>query len=116
MTQHYTPAQLEALLEPYPARPTVMGNANASYTNSYSDSYVISAWEKKCDVIRKRRDAATPDLARLALEKDSEIARLKAQIQDIKECWDWWQEDTYDRCSSVVDDAIRQAIKETSDE
>ena len=56
--------------------------------------------------------AAAPDLARLVLEKDAEIARLKAQIKDIKECWDWWQEDTYDRCSTVVDDAIRQAMKE----
>lgn len=114
MTQHYTHAQLEDLLEPYPVRPTVMGNANASYTNSYSDTYVISAWEKKWSAIAKRRDEAAPDLARLVLEKDAEIARLKAQIQDIKECWDWWQEDTYDRCSSVVDDAIRLAIKETS--
>jgi hypothetical protein len=57
---------------------------------------------------------ANGELERAA--KDAEIAMLKTRIQDIKECWDWWQEDTYDRCSSVVDDAIRQAIKETSDE
>ena len=57
------------------------------------------------------RDALTaaPDLARLVLEKDAEIARLKAAIQDIAENWEWWNEDRHDRCSSVVGDSIAEA-------
>ncbi len=71
-----------------------------------------------CDIIATispadMKAAASGELERAA--KDAEIAMLKTRIQDIKECWDWWQEDTYDRCSSVVDDAIRQAMKKTSD-
>ena len=74
-------------------------------------------WGDTIDQTNAALIAAAPALARLVLAKDAEIARLKTQIQDIKECWDWWQEDTYDRCSSVVDDAIRQAMKEeTSDD
>ena len=73
-------------------------------------------WGDTIDQTNAALIAAAPDLARLVLEKEKEIARLRAQIKDIKECWDWWQEDTYDRCGSVVDDAIRQAMKETSDE
>ena len=53
--------------------------------------------------------AAAPDLARLVLEKDAEIARLKAAIQDIAENWEWWNEDRHDRCSSVVGDSIAEA-------
>ena len=39
-----------------------------------------------------------------------EIERLRVAIGDIKEAWDWWNVDTYDRCASVVDDAIRAAL------
>ena len=108
-----TNEQLEALLEPYPARPTVMGNANASYTNSYSDSYVVSAWEKKWSAIAKRREEAAPALAAALLAerkaREVEVAKLKAAIQDIAENWKWWDEDRYDRCSSVVGDSIAEA-------
>lgn len=41
-----------------------------------------------------------------------ENARLRAAILDIKQNWDWWDEDRYDRCSSVVGDAIADAMKE----
>jgi hypothetical protein len=46
----------------------------------------------------------------------AEIVRLRAEIdrrdeliQDVIESWDWWQVDTYDRCASVISDAIRDA-------
>ena len=84
---NFTNEQLEALLEPYPARPRVMGNAKASYSNSYSDTYVISAWEKKCDVILKRREHAAPALAATLLAErkareveQKELERYKAFI------------------------------------
>jgi hypothetical protein len=35
---------------------------------------------------------------------------LREKINDIKEAWDWWQVDTYDRCASVVEDAINAAL------
>jgi hypothetical protein len=38
---------------------------------------------------------------------------LREKINDIKEAWDWWQVDTYDRCASVVEDAINAALKES---
>ncbi len=41
-----------------------------------------------------------------------ENARLRDAILDIKQNWDWWDEDRYDRCSSVVGDAIADAMKE----
>jgi hypothetical protein len=40
-----------------------------------------------------------------------ENARLREAIFDIKQNWDWWDEDRYDRCSSVVGDAIADALK-----
>ena len=43
-----------------------------------------------------------------------ENARLRAAILDIKQNWDWWDEDRYDRCSSVVGDAIADAMKEST--
>lgn len=42
-----------------------------------------------------------------ALWKENE--KLKAKLADIVEAYDWWQVDTYDRCQSVLDDAIRDA-------
>ena len=43
---------------------------------------------------------------------EAENERLRGAISDIKEAWDWWNVDTYDRCASVVDDAIRAALGE----
>lgn len=99
MTQQFTPAQLEAW---------------AGCTAKYPEPITQDLWNQRVALFAEAKLHA-PALARLVLEKEKEIARLKGQIQDIKECWDWWQEDTYDRCSTVVDDAIRQAMKETSD-
>jgi hypothetical protein len=45
-----------------------------------------------------------------------ENARLRAAILDIKQNWDWWDEDRYDRCSSVVGDAIADAMKDTTND
>ena len=39
-----------------------------------------------------------------------ERAKLLERLRDIKEAWDWWQVDTYDRCASVVDEAIIGAL------
>ena len=48
---------------------------------------------------------------------EAELAKFKAlaetlagALREIKDSWDWWQVDTYDRCSSVVEDAINEAI------
>ena len=37
------------------------------------------------------------------------IEQLEAALRDVIDAWDWWQVDTYDRCGSVPDDAIRNA-------
>ena len=43
---------------------------------------------------------------------EAEVERLREAVGEIKEAWDWWNVDTYDRCASVVDDAIRAALGE----
>lgn len=52
-------------------------------------------------------------------EQAAELAKFKAlaetlaeAVREIKDSWDWWQVDTYDRCSSVVEDAINEALRE----
>lgn len=71
MTQQYTPAQLEAFTKPYPAKPLILGG------NASMDHYETTVWERTVEAMLKRRAEAAPDLARLVLEKDAEIARLK---------------------------------------
>lgn len=45
-------------------------------------------------------------------EKAEAVAdRLGAAVREIKEAWGWWREDSYDRCSSVVEDAISAAYE-----
>jgi hypothetical protein len=39
----------------------------------------------------------------------SRIEQLEAKLRDVIDAWDWWQVDTYDRCGSVPEDAIRNA-------
>jgi len=56
-------------------------------------------------------DIACKPLAARVLELEAENKRLRAAILDIKQNWDWWDEDRYDRCSSVVGDAIADALK-----
>ena len=115
MTQQYTPAQLEAFLEPYPLKPLVLG-ANASM-----DHYETTVWERKVEAMLKRRAEAAPDLARLVLEKEKEIARLESKVEFWRGCTELarlkleefsidlkrWISHQYDE---------PQAMKETSDE
>ena len=68
---NYTPAQLEAFTKPYPAKPLILGG------NASMDHYETTVWERTVEAMLKRRAEAAPDLARLVLEKDKEIARLK---------------------------------------
>jgi c-di-AMP phosphodiesterase-like protein len=49
----------------------------------------------------------------LRLRQPTQSDALREKINDIKEAWDWWQVDTYDRCASVVEDAINAALKES---
>jgi hypothetical protein len=37
------------------------------------------------------------------------VKQLEAALRGVVEAWDWWQVDTYDRCSSVPGDAISDA-------
>jgi hypothetical protein len=45
----------------------------------------------------------------LLAEAADRIEQLEAALRDVIDAWDWWQVDTYDRCGSVPDDAIRNA-------
>jgi hypothetical protein len=47
----------------------------------------------------------------MCLEAANRIEKLEAALREVIGCWDWWQVDTYDRCSSVPADAIRDARK-----
>lgn len=73
----YTPEQLEAFLEPYPLKPLVLGS------NASMDHYETTVWERTVEAMIKRRAEAAPDLARLVLERDAEIAELKAAALDL---------------------------------
>lgn len=42
-------------------------------------------------------------------EAADEIERLRAALREIVEAWDWWQQDTSDRCQSVPGEAIAHA-------
>jgi len=70
------------------------------------------AWEENLAMMSL--EGAAPDLAARVLELEAENARLREAILDIKQNWDWWDEDRYDRCSSVVGDAIADAMKDTT--
>ena len=64
------------------------------------------SWPKGNDVM-----SAGPALAARVIELEADNKRLREAILDIKQNWDWWDEDRYDRCSSVVGDAIADALK-----
>lgn len=49
--------------------------------------------------------ALLEEIVRLRAERD----RLRDALTEVVEAWDWWNVDTYDRCSSVVADAVREA-------
>ena len=61
-----------------------------------------------------RRYAENADYWRTKCEAlQADKAKLREAVKEIKDAWDWWQVDTYDRCASVVDDAISAALGET---
>jgi hypothetical protein len=80
----FTDGELRALLEQYPARPPTMGGSNVSHENSYLDNYVVSAWEKKCSAILKRREDAAPTLAARVLDLEKQVAELRALLVEKK--------------------------------
>ena len=45
----------------------------------------------------------------VARQAADEIERLRAALREIVEAWDWWQQDTSDRCQSVPGEAIARA-------
>lgn len=44
-----------------------------------------------------------------AMDNYDRAEAAEAKLREVVEAWDWWQVDTYDRCSSVPGDAIREA-------
>ena len=136
MTQHYTPAQLEALLNEATPGPWI---AKGRYIGTPSHmSYVAEVRDQNgnwSNTAKSRRDAAliaaAPDLARLVLERDAEIARLKAAAEDlvglcsadVKMNGTTYQPmpnrsaftKAVERMIELINDA-RQAMKETSDD
>ena len=134
MTQQYTPAQLEAWagLGPWEAgRPdmaTIVDGVSSKWIYS-GNTYVAVASGRASedwDVIMNnaRLIAAAPDLARLVLEKEKEIAELKFEagmkdkairlaLKRLKELTD--QTGTGALFASDIA-LIRQVMKETSDE
>ena len=128
---NYTPAQLEVLLAGAKPGPWTFRKTDERGTESWSVTTPIPC-EKGYFSIRipnplanesdARLIAASPDLARLVLEKDAEIEKLRTAI-----CWiepPFIDESTSEaelrkRISFCVQDAkraARQAMKETSDE
>jgi hypothetical protein len=89
----FTDGELRALLEQYPARPPTMGGSNVSHENSYLDHYVVSAWEKKCSAILKRREDAAPDLAARVLELEAENKRLREADEKMKDALAYYADD-----------------------
>ena len=147
MTQQYTPAQLEAWagLGPWCALGTdpaegvdcfwIKGQPNPAM-RGFSDE-IASVNGSQNDPKRQTNAtliAAAPDLARLVLEKEKEIARYRrALVQIASEGDEIYAASMCDGCdcpalldfaqsaaniahSALVDRAIRQAMKETSDE
>lgn len=67
------------------------------------------------DALQAENEQLRHDLERqmtIANEHVNEVERLREKIKNIKEAWDWWQLDTYDRCASVVEDAINADLEE----
>jgi hypothetical protein len=85
-----------------------------------TDAMVEAAWKIYAAApVENGWKAAMRDAITAAIEASGileENARLRAAILDIKQNWDWWDEDRYDRCSSVVGDAIADAMKESTND
>ena len=65
--------------------------------------------------LRKTHQQAKTAAKTLASEREAnslltaENERLRENLRDIIDAWDWWQVDTHDRCQSVPNEAIRVA-------
>ena len=69
-------------------------------------------WNDRMALFSEAKQHAPKLAAALLAERkarEAEVGALKAAIQDIAENWKWWDEDRYDRCSSVVGDSIAEA-------
>jgi hypothetical protein len=77
-----------------------MGGSNVSHENSYLDHYVVSAWEKKCSAILKRREDAAPTLAARVLELEAENKRLREGLNQI----------AFERCEYTTGEDHSRAI------
>ncbi len=86
-------------------KPTVTEKALSKALNAYNRVNTTEGMSQE-DAMRAAITAAIE-----ASGLVEENARLRAAILDIKQNWDWWDEDRYDRCSSVVGDAIADALK-----
>ena len=117
---NYTPAQLEAWAGLGPWRisstaqpPLIYSDKGQGGTGLWIASiYADSPGERDHHKTNAALIAAAPDLARLVLEKDKEIARLRKFLSELKaDC-----EAAYPPSHGAIKYAIRQAMKETSDE
>jgi hypothetical protein len=62
------------------------------------------------DVVARLRDTHPNfDEKPMCEEAAAEIERLRVVLGDVIDAWDWWRVDTYDRCASVVSDAVMDA-------
>ena len=61
-------------------------------------------------VIKADREAVRAEQAAELAKWKALAETLAGAVREIKDSWDWWQVDTYDRCSSVVEDAINEAL------
>ncbi|MGN7867736.1 hypothetical protein [Paracoccus sp. 22332] len=81
--------------------------AAEDYKQNHVDG--VKLWEFDGNAHAAMLDLDPPTDASAAL--DRLIAeRVREAIQPIKEAWDWWQADSYDRDASVVVDAIDEAM------
>lgn len=90
------PAEVEGLL----------GVTYETFTNPETGEIYTSydPWIAKEDVATALTTLQAEN-ERLRGERDA----LAVAVREIKEAWDWWREDSYDRCSSVVEDAVSAA-------
>ena len=72
--------------------------------------------DEELNALVERLQACSPLTVPLAQAGASAIRQLMRErdeaaqtVRDVVEAWDWWQVDTYDRCSSVPGDAIQDA-------
>ena len=81
-----------------------------------------NAWDSTISLLADYADLVQDllkDRKAVRAEQAAELAKFKAltrrmteAVREIKDSWDWWQVDTYDRCPSVVEYAINEALRE----